>query len=101
MQLARLYGEEQKHREANELLDEILGDSKLATKYRVVALARKCEVLRDLKKTQALTDARRNLAVSYKKLKANNPEILSVIHRVIAEPERVHLEVENGSEKET
>ena len=97
IQLARLYSQQGRYADANEVLDRVLADPNVALKYRTVVWAHKCRALEKLNDAAALAAAKRTLEASYKELKANQPEAIEFFNRVVPEQDRLQFQLDNGT----
>ncbi len=93
LQLSWLHSQRGRMDEANEVLDRVLADPKIALKFRTVAWARKCAVLSKLNDASGLSDAKRKLKASYDELKTKNEDAIRFFNRVIPEQERLQFEL--------
>lgn len=101
VQLARLYESQNKKSDALAALDRLLGDPKVDRKYRLVAWAKRVWLLESMNDAQALEKARGRLQSLYSDLKMSSPASIEFFERVIPQQERLQLEIEKGSNRDT
>lgn len=95
LQLAQVFVDRGKFREADQQLTQLLSDSGVDRLYKAVALARRCQLLEQLGDVDRLADARQQLKAMYRGLKNDNAQIADVFDDVIREEERLKLGIGN------
>ncbi len=91
LQLAAYQASGGQLRAADLTLRALLDDPKVDRLYLAIALARRCDVLKQLGDTKRLGEARERLAPLYQDLQNENPQAAEIFDRVIPAEERLEL----------
>ena len=95
-QLARLFINDGRLREAEKLVNVLLQQANVDQVYQVLALAQRCQVLAKLERSEEFASARRQFQTMYNELKANNPEAERLIDQTLPGEMRLTLGIDDS-----
>ena len=94
VQLSSLLESQEKGTEALAVLDQLLSDSKVDRKYRLVAMAHRVSVLQNMDDPDATRKARERLASLYAEIYETSPASIDFFKSVVPPDQRMSLELE-------
>ncbi|MCA9138339.1 MAG: serine/threonine protein kinase [Planctomycetales bacterium] len=91
LQLARLYLQQDRAREADATMARLLAGETIDRKYRLIALARRVQAAENLGDVGKTEEAKRQLHALYSDLKSSNSDAIELFRSVVSPSERLEL----------
>jgi thioredoxin-like negative regulator of GroEL len=93
LQLARLYLSQNRPRQAESILIDLLNDPATDEKFRLIARARNVQAAQLIGVPEKIAESKRQLKAAYGELESGNSEAISLFNRVFSRREQVSIGV--------